>query len=42
MAESAAPLDLATLVEASVDLMAPAAHAKGLELTYWIDPDVPA
>jgi len=36
-----APLDLRAVVEAAVELMAPAAHAKGLELTYWLEPDVP-
>ncbi len=36
------PFDLTTLVEAAVELMCPAAHARGLELTYFIEPDVPA
>ncbi len=36
-----APFDLTGVVEAAVELMAPAAHAKGLELTYWLDPEVP-
>ena len=35
------PFELSAVVEAAVDLMAPAAHAKGLELTYWLEPDVP-
>jgi PAS domain S-box-containing protein len=35
------PFDLAGVVEAAVELMAPAAHGKGLELTYWLDPEVP-
>src|SRR5260370_39384861 len=36
-----APFDLTAVVEAAVELMAPAAHAKGLELTYWLEPEVP-
>ena len=36
-----APFDLRAVVEAAVELMAPAAHAKGLELTYWLEPEVP-
>jgi PAS domain S-box-containing protein len=36
------PFDLTATVEAAIDLMAPGAHIKGLELTYWIAPDVPA
>ena len=36
-----APFDLTAVVEATVELMAPAAHAKGLELTYWLEPEVP-
>ncbi|MCX6626377.1 MAG: response regulator [Candidatus Solibacter sp.] len=36
------PFDLAGVVEGAVELMAPAAHAKGLELTYWLEPGVPA
>jgi two-component system, sensor histidine kinase and response regulator len=35
------PFDLTAVVEAAVELMAPAAHAKGLELTYWLEPEVP-
>jgi PAS domain S-box-containing protein len=36
-----APFELNGVVEAAVELMAPAAHAKGIELTYWLEPDVP-
>jgi PAS domain S-box-containing protein len=36
-----APFDLTAVVEAAVELMTPAAHAKGLELTYWLEPEVP-
>ncbi len=35
------PFDLTTVVEAAVELMAPAAHAKGVELNYWLEPEVP-
>jgi PAS domain S-box-containing protein len=35
------PFDLNAVVESSVELVAPAAHAKGLELTCWLEPDVP-
>jgi PAS domain S-box-containing protein len=38
----AAPFDLIAVVEGAIDLMAPVTHAKGLELTCWIDPEVPA
>jgi PAS domain S-box-containing protein len=35
------PFDLPATVEAAVESMAPMAHAKGLELVYWIAPEVP-
>src|ERR1035437_5788430 len=35
------PFDLSAVVEAALELMAPAAHAKGLELTYWMESEVP-
>jgi PAS domain S-box-containing protein len=37
-----APFELSGVVEAAVELMAPAAHSKGIELLYWLDPEVPA
>ena len=36
------PFDLRACVEDALDLVATPAHAKGLDLTYQIDPDVPA
>ena len=36
------PFDLTAVVEAAIELMAPAAHAKGIELNYWLEPEVPA
>ena len=36
------PFDLGGVVESALELIAPAAHAKGLELTCWLEPDVPA
>ncbi len=33
--------DLTATVEAAIELMAPAAQTKGLELTYWIAPELP-
>src|ERR1035438_5836959 len=35
------PFDLTAVVEAAVELMAPAAQAKGVELNYWLEPEVP-
>ncbi len=36
-----APFSAVGLIEAAVELMAPAAQAKGVELTYWLDPRLP-
>jgi len=36
-----APFDLRACVEEALDLLAPAAAAKSLDMGYWIDPDVP-
>ena len=35
------PFDLRTTVEEALDIVAPAAAGKGLELVYWIAPEVP-
>ncbi len=36
------PFDLAPVVESAIELMAPSAHVKGLELTYFVAGGVPA
>ena len=36
-----AAFDFPAVVEAAIELMAPAAHAKNVELTCWIAPDIP-